>query len=104
VGDPSPILSRSDAENREASLRKYDEIMRRFTTTFEKSESEAYGTLLRDLMDHSSLLIAGQIMSAKEILDKTEDLQVHLKKSGGAGGRTMGDLFHGWINGEEVTA
>jgi hypothetical protein len=89
LGNSSPLLKQSDAENREAALAKYDEIMRRFTTTFEKSESEAYGTLLRDLMDNSSLLIAGQIMSAKEILDKTEDLQVHLKKAGGAGGKTM---------------
>jgi hypothetical protein len=104
VGNTQAVLSRSDSENREAALAKYEEITRRFTTTFETSESAAYGGLLKDLMDWSSLLIAGQIMSAKEILDKTEDLQVHLKKAGGGGGMTMGDMFHLWLDGKEITS
>jgi hypothetical protein len=104
--DNSPLLAQNavmltgdDKKDREAALTKYNEVMRKFTSTFKSSESEAYGTLLRDLMDNSYLFIAGQIMSAKEILDKTEDLQIHLKKAGGAGGKTMGDMFHEWLNG-----
>lgn len=97
--DNSPLLTGDERKDRESALTKYNEVMRRFTATFKSSESEAYGTLLRDLMDNSSLFIAGQIMSAKEILDKTEDLQLHLKKAGGAGGKTMGDMFNEWING-----
>ena len=102
MGDPATLLEGSERELRVGALRRYNEIMRSFTSTFQSSESEAYGNLLRDLMDNSSLLIAGQIMSAKEILDKTEDLQVHLKKSGGAGGKTMGDMFTEWLNGGEA--
>jgi hypothetical protein len=98
----APLLTGDPVKDRDAALKKYDEVMRQFTSTFKTSESEAYGNLLRDLMDYSSLFIAGQIMSAKEILDKTEDLQVHLKKSGGMGGKSMGDLFNSWINGEEA--
>lgn len=101
MGNPT-LLTGDDRKDRDSALARYDEVMRRFTSTFKTSESEAYGTLLRDLMDNSSLFIAGQIMSAKEILDKTEDLQIHLKKSGGAGGMTMGDLFNLWLNGGEA--
>lgn len=101
MGNPT-LLSDNDKDNRDNALRKYEEMSRRFTSTFETSEPKAYGDLLKDLMDNASLFIAGQIMSAKEVLDKIEDLQVHLKKSGGSGGRTMGDMLHDWLNGGDA--
>ena len=74
---------------------------RAFAEGFDESEPQAYGRLLKDLMDNSSLLVSGGLMSAKEVLDKMQDLQLHIKK-GGTGGRSMPDLFHDWFN-EEST-
>lgn len=101
MGDPATLLNGNEKEVRVAALKKYEEISRCFTSTFETSEPKAYGDLLKNLMDNASLFIAGQIMTAKEVLDKIEDLQIHLKKSGGAGGRTMSDMFCDWLNGGE---
>ncbi len=99
MDDPATLLSGDEKQIRVSALRKYEEISRAFTFTFETSEPKAYGDLLKNLMDNASLFIAGQIMTAKEVLDKIEDLQIHLKKSGGAGGRTMADMFYDWLNG-----
>lgn len=89
-------------ESRQKALSTYSELSKRFVTNFDRSESEAYATLLKDLMDNSAVLIEGGVMSAKEVLDKIEDLQLHLKKAGGQGGKTMGDMFADWFNGEDA--
>ncbi len=49
-------------------------------------------------MDYGALLVSGGLMSAKELLDKMEDLQQHIRK-GGTGGRWVADEFHAWLNG-----
>jgi len=49
-------------------------------------------------MDYGALLVSGGLMSAKELLDKIEDLQLHIKKSG-TSGKSMTDVFCGWLNG-----
>jgi hypothetical protein len=38
-------------------------------------------------------------MSAKELLDKIEDLQTHIRKSG-TSGRSVTDIFHSWLDGD----
>lgn len=55
--------------------------------------------LRKDLMDNSSLLVSGGLMSAKEILDKLEDIQTHIRK-GGSGGLSVADQFSKWFNKE----
>lgn len=75
----------------------FERISRAFATGLDTSEPQAYATLLKDFMDNSALLISGGLMTAKEILDKIEDLQQHIKR-GGTGGRSMTDLFHEWLN------
>jgi hypothetical protein len=84
-------------QDRLAGLKAFERISQAFATGLDESEPQAYGQLLRDLMDNSSLLVSGGLMSAKEVLDKLEDLQAHIKK-GGHGGRSPIDIFHEWLN------
>jgi hypothetical protein len=86
------------AKDRIAGLKAFERISQAFVSGFDESEPQAYGNLLKDLMDNSSLLVSGGLMSAKEVLDKLEDLQAHIRK-GGTGGRSMPDLFSDWLNG-----
>lgn len=83
--------------DRLAGLKAFERISQAFAEGFDESEAEAYGQLLRDLMDNSSLLVSGGLMSAKEVLDKLEDLQQHIRK-GGSGSRSPIDVFHDWLN------
>lgn len=84
-------------KDRLSGLEAFERISRAFADGFDESEPQAYGRLLKDLMDNSALLVSGGLMSAKEVLDKMQDLRDHLKK-GGTGGKSMTDLFHGWFN------
>jgi hypothetical protein len=94
------VLATGDmGKDRLAGLKAFERISQAFADGFNDSEPQAYGQLLRDLMDNSSLLVSGGLMSAKEVLDKLEDLQQHIKK-GGHGGRSPIDIFHSWLNAE----
>jgi hypothetical protein len=93
------VVTGNMTEDRLAGLKAFERISRAFANGFNESEPQAYGQLLRDLMDNSSLLVSGGLMSAKEVLDKMDDLQQHIKK-GGHGGRSAIDIFHSWLNGE----
>lgn len=84
--------------DRIAGLKVFQRLSRAFATGFDTSEPQAYGDLLKDLMDNSALLVSGGLMSAKELLDKIEDLQQHIKR-GGTAGKSMADVFHSWLNG-----
>ncbi len=75
----------------------------KFNANFEISVTKAYRELLKDLMDNLSLLVDGGVMNAKEILDKIEDLQKHLKSGGDEGKRTIVETFNDWLNGRELT-
>jgi len=101
MADPAPVVTGDMTKDRLAGLQAFERISRAFAEGFDESEPQAYGRLLKDLMDNSSLLVSGGLMSAKEVLDKMQDLQLHIKK-GGTGGRSMPDLFHDWFN-EEST-
>lgn len=94
----APIVTGDMDQDRRAGLEAFERISQAFAEAFSSSEGEAYGQLLRDLMDNSSLLISGGLMSVKEVLDKIEDLQQHLKR-GGSGSRSPIDLFSEWLNG-----
>ncbi len=87
-------------QDRLSALQVFERLSRAFATGFDSSEPAAYGNLLKDLMDNSGLLVSGGLMSAKEVLDKIEDLQIHIRK-GGTGGRTVADEFHSWLEGEQ---
>jgi hypothetical protein len=93
---PASVTGNASVD-RERALVAFNRISQRFAVGFDDSEPKAYGDLLRDLMDHAALLIAGGLMSAKEVLDKIEDLQQHIKK-GGSAGKSALDLFNGWFN------
>lgn len=84
-------------QDRRLGLEAFERISQAFAQAFDSSEAEAYGCLLQDLMANSSLLISGGLMSAKEVLDKLEDLQQHIKK-GGSGSRSPIDVFSDWLN------
>ena len=84
-------------KDRLAGLKAFQRISQAFAQGFDESEPQAYGRLLTDLMDYGALFVSSSLMSAKELLDKIEDLQQHIKK-GGTGGRSMPDLFHEWLN------
>jgi hypothetical protein len=88
-------------EDRLEALKAFERVSRQFAIGFNDSEPEAYGNLLRDLMDNSALFVSGGLMSAKEVLDKIEDLQTHIKK-GGTQGKSVTDVFHGWMNGGDA--
>ena len=92
-----PVVTGNLEHDRLAGLKAFERISQAFAQGFDESEPQAYGQLLRDLMDHSSLLVSGGLMSAKEVLDKLEDLQQHIRK-GGSGGKNPIDIFHGWLN------
>lgn len=94
--EPTPIAN-DLIKDREAALKVFERISRRFAEGFDDSNSVSYGNLLKDLMDNSSLLVSGGLMSAKELLDKIEDLQEHIKQVGG-GGKTVADQFYEWFN------
>lgn len=94
----APVVVTGNIEqDRLAGLEAFERISQAFAKAFDNSEAEAYGCLLQDLMDNSSLLVSGGLMSVKEVLDKVEDLQQHIKK-GGTGGRSPIDVFHTWLN------
>jgi len=97
VAEPHPVVTGDLTKDRLEGLKVFERISKHFATGFDDSEPQAYGDLLRDLMDNSSLLVSGGLMSAKEILDKIEDLQQHIKK-GGTSGRTVVDVFNEWLN------
>jgi hypothetical protein len=100
VADPT-VVTGDPVKDRLTALSVFERISRSFATGFDNSEPQAYGDLLKDLMDNSALLVSGGLMSAKELLDKIEDLQTHIRK-GGTGGRSVTDEFHLWLNsGEE---
>ena len=99
MADPT-VVTGDPVKDRLTALTVFERISRSFATGFDNSEPQAYGDLLKDLMDNSALLVSGGLMSAKELLDKIEDLQTHIRKSG-TGGRSVVDEFHLWLNGEE---
>lgn len=95
---PSPVVTGNMDTDRLNGLKAFENISRRFAEGFDDSSgSESYGNLLKDLMDNSSLLVSGGLMSAKEILDKIEDLQEHIKQSG-TRGLSVADEFNRWLN------
>lgn len=74
----------------------------RFVANYDESQSKAYRTLLKDMMENSAILIEGGIFTGKEVLDKLEDLQAHLK--GGDEGKTSpADELNLWLNKEAIT-
>jgi hypothetical protein len=97
--DNPPIVTGDISTDRLNALKVFEKITQAFATGFDESEPQAYGQLLRDLMDNSALLVSAGLMSAKEVLDKIEDLQQHIKK-GGSSGRRMEDVFHDWLTSE----
>ncbi len=90
-------VSGNERADRLAALEAFNRLSRAFAAGFDESKSQAYGNLLKDLMDNSALLVSGGLMSANEILGKIEDLQNHMHKDGGTG-RTVADEFHSWFN------
>jgi hypothetical protein len=97
--DDKAVVTGDISKDRLAALQIFERITQAFATGFDESEPKAYGQLLRDLMDNSALLVSAGLMSAKEVLDKIEDLQTHIKK-GGTSGKTVTDVFHSWLNEE----
>lgn len=93
----TPPVTGDAAADRLTALQVFERLSRAFATGFDESEPQAYGNLLRDLMDNSALLVSGGLMSAKEVLDKIEDLQQHIRKSG-TSGKSMTDIFQSWLN------
>jgi len=85
-------------KDRLSGLQAFQRISQAFAKGFDESEPQAYGRLLTDLMDYGALLVSGGLMSAKELLDKIEDLQTHIKKSG-TSGKSVTDIFNSWLNG-----
>ena len=73
-----------------------------FNENYEKSVTKAYRELLKDLSKHMSLLVDGGVMTAKEVLDKIEDLQKHLKSGGDEGKKTQIEVMNDWLNGREI--
>jgi hypothetical protein len=105
VADPAsnppnaPVTLTGDiTKDRLEGLHAFQRISQAFAKGFDESEPQAYGRLLTDLMDYGALLVSGGLMSAKELLDKIEDLQQHIKK-GGTSGKTVVDVLHEWMNG-----
>ena len=97
-GEAAIAVTGDLSKDRINGLQSFQRISQAFARGFDDSEPAAYGRLLKDLMDYGALFVSGGLMSAKELLDKIEDLQQHIKK-GGSGGRSMTDLFHDWLNG-----
>jgi hypothetical protein len=94
----APVAITGDiTKDRIAGLHAFQRISQAFAKGFDESEPQAYGRLLTDLMDYGALLVSGGLMSAKELLDKLEDLQQHIRKQG-SGGRSVADEFHLWLN------
>lgn len=95
--DGTTTIVLTPAETRAAALSAFSRLSRAFAAGFDDSEPQAYATLLKDLMDHAALLVDGNLMSAKEVLDKIEDLQQHIHKRGGST-KTVADEFSAWFN------
>ena len=93
-------LGKDPIQDRIKALGVFSTLSQAFATGLDDSESQAYGNLLKDLMDNSALLVSGGLMSAKEVLDKIEDLQQHIRKSG-TSGKSVTDIFHGWLSGKD---
>ena len=86
-------------KDRLAGLQAFQRISQAFAKGFDESEPLAYGRLLTALMDYGALLVSGGLMSAKELLDKIEDLQQHIRKTG-TSGKSVVEIFNSWLNGD----
>ena len=97
VTPATPVVVSGDIiKDRLEGLHAFGRMTQRWAELVDTSEPQAYGRLRRDLMDYSEIFISGQLMSAKEVLDKLDDLQQHIKK-GGTGGLSVADEFHRWL-------
>ena len=56
--------------------------------------------LIIALRNHQRLLVEGGLYTARELDDRVEQLQEHLKVGGDEGKTTMEDRFHEWLNQE----
>jgi hypothetical protein len=54
--------------------------------------------LLIALRANQRLLVEGGLYTARELDDRVEQLQEHLKVGGDEGKTTMEDRFHQWLN------
>lgn len=100
MDEPSSAVTSPDDTRREA-LEAYQQIMEEFEADLDSGDSQAYSRQRKRLSKVARLLVDGQVMSAKEIDDKLQEYTAYIK-GGAQGTRTMGDLFHEWLNGEDT--
>jgi hypothetical protein len=96
MGDQKAQLS-----ERDQALNIYEQITKEFATDLEQNDSIAYANKRKAISDNARLLVAGGIYSAPDIHKELEDISEHVKH-GTRATRTMGDIFHDWLNGKQV--
>lgn len=97
MDEPAPTIT----EIRQQALAAYQQIMEEFEADLDSGDSQAYSRQRKRLSKAARMLVDGQVMSAKEIDDKLQEYTAYIK-GGAQGTRTMGDLFHDWLNGKEA--
>ena len=93
-----------DAEpsKREQALQLYEEIGARFNRHYGTSVTKAMRELLHDLRANQRVLVDGGLYTAKELDERVDQLQSHLKTGGDEGKLSMADMFSNWLNEEEA--
>ena len=86
---------------RRDALDVYSRIGQEFITAYGVSVTSAMRGLIIALRNHQRLLVEGGLYTARELDDRVEQLQEHLKVGGDEGKTTMEDRFHAWLNQEE---
>jgi hypothetical protein len=88
----------SQHELRQQALYTYSAIGAQFNEAYEQSVTQAMRGLLIALRANQRLLVEGGLYTARELDDRVEQLQEHLKVGGDEGKTTMEDRFHQWLN------
>jgi len=88
----------SQHDLRQQALYTYSAIGAQFNEAYEQSVTQAMRGLLIALRANQRLLVEGGLYTARELDDRVEQLQEHLKVGGDEGKTTMEDRFHQWLN------
>ena len=88
----------SSPETREEALKIYEDLGNKFNSDYERSVTAAMRGFLHGLRANQRILVDGGLYTAKELDERVDELQSHLKTGGDEGKLTMNDKFNQWLN------
>ena len=92
------IATGEDSSKRDQALTIYESLGDKFNKDYETSVTKAYRGLLKGIRANQRLLVDGGLYTAKELDERVDELQSHLKAGGDEGKISMADMFNQWLN------